>query len=428
MSGHHLLGNCSLAAVADYITRNDVRKILLLIGAGVSVSAGIPDFRSPQTGIYANLDKYNLDSPTDAFSLSLLRESPSIFYDIARQLHLWPGAYQPTPVHHFIRLLAEEGRLLRCCTQNIDGLERAAGVPEDLLVEAHGSFSSASCIECHAPYGIDQNREEAMSGCISRCHTCGGIVKPDVVFFGEQLPERFFDVVHHDTEAAEMVFIIGTSLQVHPFAALPLYVRDCVPRVLINMERVGGRMFRFPDDDENETDDEESRDLDDSDAEGADVSCVPPSCTHDNTMTEEADTCVRACHSASRARDNDAEARHADTQMTSAETTGCASGDDAASLPVKDGAQQSSQRSEDEQSASTSSSDGYAQYGEYDDHPDVGRDVFFRGDCQAHIVNLAQLLGLGSRLAAAVDGASVIAKADVSELAADSSCCAQSHS
>lgn len=316
---HHVLGGTSLYCLAQYIINNDIRKILVLAGAGISVAAGIPDFRSPTTGLYANLGKYKLDDAADAFSLSLLREKPEIFYAIAREMNLWPGNFKPTLVHYFIKLLEDQGRLLRVCTQNIDGLERQAGVSEEKLVEAHGSFNTASCVECRAPFDIDLNRDLAFSGAIPRCEACGGVVKPDVVFFGEQLPERFFEVFDADTEEAELLIIIGTSLQVHPFASLPLRVDKNVPRALFNMERAGGAMFRF---------------------------------------AQDAETALAA----------DSESSEPSTASSWHE------------------------------SASESSSDGYAQYGSYSDHGSVLRDVFFPGDCQENIRRLAQLLGLQSEL------------------------------
>ncbi|KAK7201149.1 Silent information regulator 2 related protein 1 [Novymonas esmeraldas] len=329
--GEHVLGDPTLEGLARYIETRDVRRILVLVGAGASVAAGIPDFRSPETGIYANLDKYQLDDPTDAFSLPLLRERPEIFYTIAQEMNLWPGSFRPTAVHHFIRLLQEEGRLLRCCTQNIDGLEKAAGVSPELLVEAHGSFAAASCIDCRLPFSIEQNRLEAMQGRVSRCPSCAGIVKPNVVFFGESLPDAFFDALQHDAPVAELVIIVGTSLQVHPFASLPCFVPKTVPRIVINRERVGGFLFRFPDD--------TFYTVHDGDGDG------------------------RRVGQAARVADAAADAESSST-------------------------------------ATSSSSDGYGQYGDYDAHPAVCRDVLFRGDCQANVRRLAELLGLGAALEA----------------------------
>nr|CCD12889.1 unnamed protein product [Trypanosoma congolense IL3000] len=243
----HVVGEPTFEGLAQYIRKNNISKIVVMAGAGISVSAGIPDFRSPNVGLYAKLGKYNLHSPTDAFTLELLRQQPEVFYNILADMDLWPGRYCPTTVHHFISLLAKEGCLLCCFTQNIDGLERACGVPEDLLVEAHGSFSSASCVECRSKYDVSVAKAESRAGKVPRCSDCGGVVKPDVVFFGESLPKSFFHAVERIVEA-DLLLIMGTSLQVHPFAQLAISVRPGIPRVLFNYERVGGRMFRFPTD------------------------------------------------------------------------------------------------------------------------------------------------------------------------------------
>ncbi|KPA86721.1 silent information regulator 2 putative (SIR2RP1) [Leptomonas pyrrhocoris] len=360
----HILGEPTIEGLARYILQSDVRRILVLVGAGASVAAGIPDFRSPDTGIYANLGKYNLDDPSDAFSLTLLRERPDIFYSIATEMNLWPGHFRPTAVHFFIRLLQEQGRLLRCCTQNIDGLEEAAGISPRLLVEAHGSFATASCIDCHAPFDIEQNKKEAMEGVVSHCLLCGGIVKPNVVFFGESLPDAFFHALQHDAPTADLVIIVGTSLQVHPFASLPFFVPTTIPRVVINRERVGGSFFRFPDDD----------DVPDS-AEGL------------------AATSSAASSSSSR-------------PLLAGDGVGADSGDGhrsaaASTAPESIAATRESNeegREEDAASSSSSSSDGYAQYGDYDVHPPLCRDVLFRGDCQDNVKKLAECLGWGAAL------------------------------
>lgn len=125
-------------------------------------------------------------------------------------------------------------------TQNIDCLERQAGVPGDLIVEAHGSFATQRCIECKKEFPDDRMKEHVFKGEVPRCtdDKCNGLVKPDIVFFGEALPEAFFNARHVPGQA-DMAFIMGTSLTVHPFAGLPDLVRETCPRVLFNMERVG---------------------------------------------------------------------------------------------------------------------------------------------------------------------------------------------
>jgi NAD-dependent histone deacetylase SIR2 len=207
------------------------------VGAGISTSAGIPDFRSPDTGIYANLAFLDLPEPEDVFDIGFFRENPKPFYALAHELY--PGRYRPTIVHSFIRLLYEKGMLLKHFTQNIDCLERQAGVPGDKIIEAHGSFASQHCIDCKELYPDEEMHEKVAKSEVPHCHKCNGLIKPDIVFFGEALPSSFFD--NRDLPAeADLCIVMGTSLQVQPFASLPSLCSEGVPRVLINKEQVGG--------------------------------------------------------------------------------------------------------------------------------------------------------------------------------------------
>ncbi|EYE93876.1 SIR2 family NAD-dependent protein deacylase [Aspergillus ruber CBS 135680] len=231
-------------ALAQYVHEKRVRKIVVMVGAGISTSAGIPDFRSPDTGIYANLAFLDLPDPEAVFDISFFRKNPKPFYALARELA--PGRYRPTIAHSFIKLLYNKGLLLKHFTQNIDCLERQAGVPGEMLVEAHGSFANQHCIECKAAYPEQEMKEHVEKGEVPTCKECKGLVKPDIVFFGEALPEDFF-LNHELPGEADLCIVMGTSLQVQPFASLPGFVSDGVPRVLINLERVGGMGSR-PDD------------------------------------------------------------------------------------------------------------------------------------------------------------------------------------
>ncbi|TRM64059.1 DHS-like NAD/FAD-binding domain-containing protein [Schizophyllum amplum] len=219
---------------------------MLTAQTGVSTAAGIPDFRSPDTvtehSSQATLSqRYHLPFPEAMFSIDYFREHPEpCEYTLLRvKCHLTlPIKYKPTLTHAFITLLARKRKLRACFTQNIDTLERRAGVPSNRLIEAHGSVASHHCIDCRASYPDD-----AMKACIARseiprCLKCGGIAKPDVVFFGEGLPLRTFMHVPI-VPFADLLIVLGTSLNVMPFAALARLPTPLCPRVLINNTRAG---------------------------------------------------------------------------------------------------------------------------------------------------------------------------------------------
>ncbi|KAI1104041.1 NAD-dependent deacetylase sirtuin-2 [Jackrogersella minutella] len=232
------LSERSLRAVAQFIKNGDAKKIVVMTGAGISTAAGIPDFRSPKTGLYHNLSRFKLPHPEAVFEIDFFRRNPAPFYLLAKELY--PGNFSPTVSHAFIALLAKKGLLRMLFTQNIDCLERVAGVPGDKIVEAHGSFATQRCIECRTEFPDDLMRDYVKRGEAPHCvrKECDGLVKPDIVFFGEQLPENFYNNISVPA-TADLVLVMGTSLLVHPFAGLPRSAREHVPRVLFNLERVG---------------------------------------------------------------------------------------------------------------------------------------------------------------------------------------------
>jgi NAD-dependent histone deacetylase SIR2 len=234
----------NLEGVAEYIRAGKARTITVMVGAGISTSAGIPDFRSPETGLYANLARLDLPYAEAVFDIEYFREKPEPFYTLAHELY--PGKFRPTITHSFISLLHKKGLLLKLFTQNIDCLEREAGVPGDKIVEAHGSFARQSCIDCKASYPQEEIKEHIAAKTIPRCHECSGLVKPEIVFFGEALPSAFFE--NRDlAEEGDLCIVMGTSLSVQPFASLPQLAQQGKPRILINQEIVGGLGSR-PDD------------------------------------------------------------------------------------------------------------------------------------------------------------------------------------
>lgn len=226
----------TLEDIAKGIKENEYKRVVVMAGAGISTPSGIPDFRSPGSGLYDNLQQYNLPYAEAIFEINYFHHNPKPFFTLAKELY--PGNYQPNLTHYFIRLLQDKGQLLRMYTQNIDGLERIAGIPPKKLVEAHGTFATATCTVCRRNYKGEEFYEDVMKGSIPKCPTCTGVVKPDIVFFGEELPQNFFMYLT-DFPMADLLIIMGTSLEVEPFASLAGAVRASVPRLLINRDLVG---------------------------------------------------------------------------------------------------------------------------------------------------------------------------------------------
>ena len=233
----------SLAEIAAKIRDGTYHKILVVTGAGVSTSANIPDFRTPGTGLYDNLHRFHheLPYPEAIFDLDFFRRTPGPFCALARDL--WPDGvrYRPTHAHAFLKLLDAKQCLLRVYTQNIDGLEVIAGVSASKMVECHGHFRTARCIDCHTPADVAVCRNTMMleQGRAPTCTVCHGLVKPDIVFFGEELPARYGTWVGPDTRHCDLLLVMGTSLQVAPVSHIPEYVPKSCPRLLLNRELVG---------------------------------------------------------------------------------------------------------------------------------------------------------------------------------------------
>ncbi|XP_057693416.1 NAD-dependent protein deacetylase sirtuin-3, mitochondrial isoform X2 [Corythoichthys intestinalis] len=226
----------TLKSIARNMHEQKYKRVIVMAGAGISTPSGIPDFRSPGSGLYDNLQQYNLPYAEAIFEIAFFHHNPKPFFALAKELY--PGNYQPNTTHYFVRLLHEKRLLLRMYTQNIDGLERLAGIPPEMLVEAHGTFATATCTVCRRKYAGEDLRPEVMSGLIPKCPTCTGVVKPDIIFFGEELPPHFFKYLT-DFPFADLLIIMGTSLEVEPFASLAGAVRGSVPRLLINRDLVG---------------------------------------------------------------------------------------------------------------------------------------------------------------------------------------------
>ncbi|WFD33591.1 NAD-dependent histone deacetylase sir2 [Malassezia cuniculi] len=240
------------------------RRIVLLCGAGISVSCGIPDFRS-RDGIYAQLaadEKYELDDPSDMFDKEYFLRDPSMFFSFAKAIY--PANFEPSRSHRFIRELEEHNKLLRMYSQNIDTLEQKAGI--ERVLQCHGSFATATCTEPSCRYHVDgeQIRDAIMEQRVPHCPRCQerqeatvraakrrkgwdddnddddedetpvGVLKPDITFFGEKLPDAFDRAVFADREQVDLIIVMGTSLKVAPVSDLLTHMPPTTPVVLIN--------------------------------------------------------------------------------------------------------------------------------------------------------------------------------------------------
>lgn len=206
--------------LVEGLRQKKFKKVVFLTGAGISVAAGIPDFRTPGTGLYSQLQKYDLPYPEAIFEISFFKKMPEPFYKLAKEFLCTIHA-KPVKAHKFIKKLDDEKMLLSCFTQNIDGLELDAGLKEDKLVQAHGHMRTAHCIDCKEEQSMKDFVECIKNDQIMKCTKCNeGLVKPDIVFFGEQLPVKFYTGWKMVAEC-DLVFIMGTALKVMPFAMIP---------------------------------------------------------------------------------------------------------------------------------------------------------------------------------------------------------------
>ncbi len=184
-----------------------------LTGAGVSVPSGIPDFRTPEKGLWANVD------PMEVAHIDVFERDPARFWSYYRPRFQSLGDKRPNAAHDALAELERRGLLEGVITQNIDRLHRVAG--SENVVEVHGSIATSSCRTCETSYGIEQVEALFDAAGIAVCASCGAAVKPDVVLFGELLPEEEMRRAQVLAAEADLMLCIGSSLVVHPVAGLP---------------------------------------------------------------------------------------------------------------------------------------------------------------------------------------------------------------
>ncbi|MQY81613.1 MAG: NAD-dependent protein deacylase [Dehalococcoidia bacterium] len=203
-------------------------KIVVFTGAGVSTESGIPDFRSPG-GIWDRFD------PDDFTYQKFIRDAS------ARRKQwqlLWKErlteTVKPNPAHYAIADLDKIGKLDCVITQNVDSLHQAAGVPDDKVFELHGSMRRVVCLQCSQRYPMAEIKQRLDAGEeVPDCAACHGILKPDIVLFGEALPDKVFSEATFHAEKCDLFIVVGSSLVVYPAALIPGYAVDAGARLVI---------------------------------------------------------------------------------------------------------------------------------------------------------------------------------------------------
>ena len=206
-----------IEAAAELIRSS--RRIVAFTGAGISVPSGIPDFRSPGTGLWENVD------PMKVAHIDAFRADPVQFWRFYGNRFDTLDAKEPNGAHHALVELERRGLLHAVVTQNIDRLHRKAGTSS--LVEVHGTIDHSSCLACGAQFPLDvvRSRLEATVDGVPRCD-CWQPLKPDVVLFGEFLPDGALEEAFTLAAGADVLLCIGSSLEVYPIAQLPALTRQ----------------------------------------------------------------------------------------------------------------------------------------------------------------------------------------------------------
>lgn len=201
------------------------RHIVAMTGAGISTPSGIPDFRSPDSGLWDQVD------PLAVASIYAFRQKPQAFYNWIHPLSSTLLEAEPNPAHRALAELEREGKLKAVITQNIDNLHQRAG--SRTVYELHGHLREATCIQCYLVQdaaGVFEKFVKERE--IPRCQ-CGGILKPNVILFGEQLPMQAFVAAQLAVKDVDLMFIIGSSLEVAPASDLPELAMENGARIII---------------------------------------------------------------------------------------------------------------------------------------------------------------------------------------------------
>jgi NAD-dependent deacetylase len=200
-----------------------------LTGAGISTESGIPDYRSPGTGLWENIDM-------SVVSLDGFLADPAKYYSYAVDLYPVRSSAKPNPAHYLLRLLERRGVLRGVSTQNVDGLHQDAG--SENVHELHGSLRQAVCLDCNLLFSMERIMQRAIAGeKPPLCSECGGVLKPNAIFFGEALPQIPWKESVKLCEQTDLLIVIGSSLQVSPANILPdIALRNGAKLAIFNIQ------------------------------------------------------------------------------------------------------------------------------------------------------------------------------------------------
>lgn len=188
------------------------RNTVALTGAGISTPSGIPDFRSPESGLWTTAD------PMEVASIESFRVNPQAFYTWNRDLALRIAAARPNAAHVALAELETLGRLRMVITQNVDNLHQKAGSRR--VVEVHGNLQESTCLTCGKVIPTAEIQDCVFEGRVPHC-SCGGVYKPNAVFFGEMLPFKALMEAREAAETCDTMIVVGSSLEVVPAADMP---------------------------------------------------------------------------------------------------------------------------------------------------------------------------------------------------------------
>ena len=209
---------------AEYLKEAD--RIAVLTGAGISTESGIPDFRSAG-GLYRTM------TSEEIFDIGLFQKHPESFYSAIAPVWRKILNAEPNAGHRALAELEKKHRKrVMVVTQNIDGLHTKAGSGE--VAEIHGSFRTLTCLECEKNVCSNGFTGDLEAGRVLRCPSCGGLLKPDITFYGEPLPPAPFAAAERAMWEARLLLVLGTSLVVHPAASLPRECDSGIPYVIVN--------------------------------------------------------------------------------------------------------------------------------------------------------------------------------------------------